>query len=128
MGYRIRRFFSGRNGFDTIAKVVLFPSLVLMFISGFIPLTWLRYVLYVLSLIGCFYGYFRIFSRNLYKRQKENDAFREYFHVRKLKWKERKAFRYYRCPKCKAWLRVPKGRGKITITCRSCRTRFDKKT
>ena len=128
MKYKIRAFFSGRNGMDTIAKAVMIPAVILMLVNYFIGLNWLRYTIYVISLIGMFYSYFRMFSRNIEKRQKENNAFREFFKIRKLKWKERKEYRYYRCPDCRAWLRVPRGRGEITIRCRVCGKRFDKKT
>ena len=128
MKRRLRAFFSGRNGFDTIAKVVMIASVILIIVSGFIPLTWLRYTLSAVSWVGLFYSYFRIFSRNLEKRCRENNAFVEYFKVRKLRFKERKEYKYFRCPSCKAWQRVPKGRGEITIRCRVCSKRFDKRT
>lgn len=128
MKRKLMAFFSGRNGFDTIAKVVMIVSILLMLASGFIPLNWLRYTLYAISWIGLFYSYFRIFSRNLEKRDKENNAFVEFFKVRKLRFKERKQYKYFKCPSCKAWQRVPKGRGNITIRCRVCGKRFDKRT
>lgn len=128
MKQKLIAFFSGRNGMDTLAKAVVFPSLVLMLVSGFIPVGWLQYTLNIISLAGIVYGYYRIFSRDLYKRQKENYAFREFFKIMKLKWKDRKTYRYYRCPSCHAWMRVPKGRGSIKITCRVCKTKFDKNT
>lgn len=128
MKYRLQRFFYGRNGFDTICNVVMISSMIVMLISGFIPIIGIGLALYLVAFVGLIYSYFRIFSRNLPKRRRENYVFREFFRVRKLKWKERKTYRYFKCPKCKAWLRVPKGRGEITVTCRSCRHRFDKKT
>lgn len=128
MKQKIIAFFSGRNGFDTIAKAVTVCSLILMLVSGFVPLTWLRYILYVGSWIGLAYSCFRNFSRNLEKRRKENYKFIEHFKIRKLKVKERKEYRYFKCPSCKAWQRVPKGRGEITIRCRVCGNKFDKKT
>ena len=48
--------------------------------------------------------------------------------ITKTRWKQRKTHKFYRCPKCKTWLRVPKGRGKITITCVKCANKFDKTT
>lgn len=128
MKQKLLAFFSGRNGMDTLAQAVLFPSLILMLISGFIPAGWLQYTLYFLSVAGLVYGYYRVFSRDLYKRQKENYRFREFFKIMKLKWHDRKTYRYYRCPECHEWMRVPKGRGSIKITCRVCHTKFDKKT
>ena len=128
MKQKLLAFFYGRNGMDALAKAVLFPSLALMLISGFIPTGWLQYTLYFLSVVGCAYGYFRIFSRDLNKRQKENADFREFFKIMRLSWRDRKIYRYYRCPECHAWMRVPKGRGSITITCRVCKVIFVKTT
>ena len=128
MRYRLQRFFWGRNGFDALANTVMVASLIVMLASYFIPVPVLGFVLYLASLGGLIYSYFRCFSRNLFKRRQENFRFKEFFRIRKLKWKERKSYRYFKCPHCKAWMRVPKGRGSITVTCRVCRFRFDKKS
>lgn len=76
-----------------------------------------------------------LFSRNIDKRCQENSRFllvwnpiKRWFQQQKRRWKERKTHRYYHCPKCKNTLRVPKGIGKICITCPVCRTEFIKKT
>ncbi|MBQ2829847.1 MAG: hypothetical protein IJF15_02340 [Oscillospiraceae bacterium] len=128
MKYRIQRFFIGRNGLDACAGAVLTSSFILMLIGTFIPLVWLRYTFLSLAWIGFFYAYFRILSRNLYKRQRENARFVELLRIKKLQWKERKQYKYFRCPSCKAWQRVPRGKGRIVVHCRVCRSRFDKKT
>lgn len=128
MKNRIRSFFIGRNGLDALARAVLTASFILMLISSFIPLAWLHYALFTLSWIGLFYAYFRIFSRNLHKRQRENARFVELLRVKKLQWKERKQYKYFRCPSCKAWQRVPRGKGRIAVYCRVCRSRFEKRT
>jgi transcription elongation factor Elf1 len=77
---------------------------------------------------------FRIFSRNIPKRREENNKF-----MRKaqpvLKWlrlqqtmRKDKEHRYFKCPNCSQYLRVPKGKGKITVTCRSCKASFQEKS
>lgn len=128
MKQKIISFFSGRNGMDSLAKALIFPALIIMLISGFINIIWVKYTLLAISLAGLTIGYYRIFSRNLYSRRKENFAFCEYFRIIKLKFKDRKTHRYYRCPMCRAWQRVPKNRGSIKITCRVCKHKFDKTT
>lgn len=124
MKYKIAAFFEGRNGLDDLSKVLIWPCLILMLISSFIPLDWLRSVLYFLSLAGIIYAYFRVFSKNLAKRQAENNAY--------VSWKNRlkqcRTHKFYRCPQCRTWLRVPRGKGKISITCRACGEKFIKKT
>ncbi|MBQ4140438.1 MAG: hypothetical protein IJD70_03780 [Clostridia bacterium] len=126
MKQKIRAFFYGRNGADTLSKAILYPALLLLLAGAFFDAGWLKYSLYFLAVAGLVYSYFRIFSRNLYKRQNENRVFREFFKIMRLKWRDRKTYRYYRCPKCREWMRVPRGRGSITITCRVCRFRFEK--
>ena len=74
------------------------------------------------------YAYFRILSKKVYKRTQENKKYLGAINMTKTRWKQRKTHKFYRCPKCKTWLRVPKGRGKITITCVKCSTKFDKRT
>ena len=128
MRRRIMEFFYGRCGFDALAKAALIASVVLALVSNFIPMEALRSTLYSVALIGMFYSYYRAFSRNLVKRRKENADFLEYFKVKKLSFKERKEYKYFRCPRCKAWQRVPRGRGKIVVNCRACLHRFDKKS
>ena len=128
MKQKLISFFYGRNGMDTLANATIFPSLILLLVSGFVSAEWLRFILYFLSTVGLLYGYYRVFSRNLYKRQKENAEFKEFFKIMKLKYKDRKTYRYYRCRNCHAWMRVPKGMGSITITCRVCKIKFNKTT
>mgnify|MGYP002767633448 FL=1 len=79
--------------------------------------------------------YFRMFSRNIPARSQENA---KYYYLRtqlqkrmnqyKTRWAQRKFYHYYRCPHCHQQLRVPRGRGKIEITCPKCHTEFVKKS
>jgi ribosomal protein L37AE/L43A len=66
---------------------------------------------------------FRSFSRNVYKRYQENHRFLLFFD--RLKDRKHKIFQ---CPRCRQMVRVPRGKGKIAITCPKCRERFIKKT
>lgn len=130
---KIRRFFYGRNGLDDLAKLFLILSLIVFVFYGFWPYHTIGHVIvkYILSLLSyglMIYAYFRIFSKNIYKRVNENKKYLGFISINKAKWKHRKTHKFYRCPKCKTWLRLPKGRGKITITCVKCSTKFDRKT
>lgn len=124
----LNKIFAGRNGLDSLANVCLWGSLIVMLLSNFIGVDWLRVALYWLSWAGIIYAYFRIFSRNLYKRRAENRAFETWKNQMKQRWTQRKTHKFYRCPKCRTVLRVPKGKGKISITCRSCGEKFVRKT
>ncbi len=128
MKRRLSAFFAGRYGFDTLSKWLLLPSVLLLTVCLFIPSDFLRATLYSVAVINILYTVYRAMSRNIYKRQRENAAFTEFFHIQHLRIKERKTYRYCRCPKCRSWLRVPRGIGEITVKCRVCEHRFDKKT
>ena len=125
---KIRTFFYGRNGFDDLAKVSLITSVIVILVCGFWPQGIVKIILHILSLAILGYAYFRILSKNVYKRVQENKRYLGAVNMTKTRWRQRKTHKFYRCPKCKTWLRVPKGRGKITITCVKCSTKFDKKT
>ena len=86
-----------------------------------------------IALLG--YSYFRMFSRNIYKRQTENAWYwekrsRVVASVRMLKerWVQRKDYRFYSCPSCRTTLRVPRGKGQIKIVCRKCGSSFVRKS
>ena len=83
-------------------------------------------------LIFCYY---RTFSRNISKRTEENykfytlkDRVDNKFKGWKEQWANRKVYHYYRCPQCRQKLRVPRGRGRIQISCPRCGTQFIKKS
>ena len=83
-------------------------------------------------LIFCYY---RTFSRNISKRTEENykfytlkDRVGNKFKGWKEQWANRKVYHYYRCPQCRQKLRVPRGRGRIQISCPRCGTQFIKKS
>lgn len=128
MKYKIATFFANRNGMDDLAKAIMWVSLIVMLLSGFIPIAWLSATLNGISFAGIIYSYFRVFSKKLDKRQTENAAFMSKINPLKQRWQQRKTHRFYVCPKCKTTLRVPKGKGKINITCRCCGEKFIKKT
>jgi hypothetical protein len=128
MKEKLIRFFSGRNGSDTLSYTALALALVFEIVGAFVPNPWVRMAFGTLTLLLLGYSFFRIFSRNLAARRRENAAFREFFHILKLKWKGRREYRYFRCPHCRAWLRIPKKKGHIlAVTCRACQAKFDKK-
>ena len=116
-------FMMGRYGTAKLNMFVLTSGVVLCLISMFIRLPALNLLLTVLS-YGCmFWAIFRSFSRNTYKRYRENRKF--LMLVDKLKDRDH---RYFECPKCRQPVRVPKGKGKISITCPKCANKFIKKT
>ena len=125
---KIRKFFYGRNGFDDLAKLSLILSIVVFLIYGFWPRGIVKVILSFLYLALLVYAYFRILSKKVYKRVQENRKYLGAVKMTKTRWQQRKTHKFYRCPKCKTWLRVPKGRGKIEITGVKCATKFEKRT
>lgn len=125
----LRNFMYGRYGVDQFGNF-LFVCYIILAVLSFIypPLMFICYAVIVYSL-------FRMFSKQHYKRSAENQWFlqktlgiRKFFNRQKNKWKYRKTHRYLKCPHCHQYLRVPKGKGEITVTCPSCHQKFDQRT
>lgn len=127
----LQNFMRGRYGVDQLSNALLILYLIVAIVSAVIKSS----ILAILGLLILIYCWFRIFSRKTYKRSAENTRYLQMIYplrTRVQKWKNRrknkKIYRYFRCPNCKQELRVPKGKGAITITCPKCRAKFDKKT
>ena len=117
------RFMAGRYGTDKLNNLLLWVAVALTLLSIFLPIGWPNLVSVFLSYALMGVVIFRCLSRNTYQRHKEN---RRYLNLlERLKDREHK---YFACPKCKQSVRVPKGKGKISITCPKCREKFIKKT
>ena len=119
----LQRFMAGRYGTDKLNMAILCVGLGFTFLSMLFPLAAVKLILTTAS-YGCmFVAIFRSLSRNIYKRYEENRKFLLFF--QKLKDKEH---RYYNCPRCHQQVRVPRGKGKISITCPKCKEKFIKNT
>lgn len=120
------KFMYGRNGYDQLSQFLIMIAIIVMLPCMFIRSIYRNIFLFLFWVITI-YAYFRIFSKNINKRQNENQKFISKINYLKTKKSQRKTYRFYTCPKCKTHLRVPKGVGKITITCKKCGYEFDKK-
>lgn len=119
----LRSFMAGRYGTDRLNMAILCAGLVASILSMLIPVQPLNLIFWALSYILMFLAIFRTLSRNTYKRYQENRKFLQIFD--RLKDRQH---RYFDCPKCRQMVRVPRGKGKISITCPRCKERFVKKT
>ena len=119
----LRNFMAGRYGTDKLNMLILSVGLAVSLLSVFVQYAPVNLLLVVLSYGLMIWAIFRTLSRNTYKRYEENRKFRQFFD--RLKDREH---RYYTCPKCHQSVRVPRGKGKIAITCPRCRERFVRKT
>ena len=126
----LQRFMYGRYGNDqfNLSLIGTYLVLYLLFVlTGFAPLYWLSLVLIAYSL-------FRLLSRNPARRRSENARFLSIVNP-VLRWlrlrrtiHRDKEHRYFKCPNCGQQLRVPRGKGKITVTCRGCGASFQEKS
>lgn len=129
MKEKFMRFMYGRYGVDTLGKYSLGAGLASMVLSIIFD----SYTLSLLSWLFIILTYFRMFSRNIYKRSSENQTFlnktyklRSWFEKQKNMLLQRKTHHIYRCPGCKQKIRVPRGKGRIEIRCPKCHTTFIK--
>lgn len=130
LSYKLRLFLQGRYGADGFSNFLIALSMISVLISYFKPLRFM----YALGLALMAFAVFRFLSKNYDKRYAELRAYQNiiskpkaFLNLAKNKWRDRKTHRYYKCKNCKATLRVPKGRGKIEITCPKCKTKVIKK-
>lgn len=129
-GMWLQKFMYGRYGSDALSLAILILYIVLYILA---QVFWWPVVAW-LSLLLLFWSFFRMFSRNTAARYKENQKFLSVFRAVKRFFtgnsqrRKDKDHRYFKCPGCKNVLRVPKGKGKIQITCPVCRREFVKKT
>ena len=120
---RLRNFMMGRYGTDRLNMAILCVGLVASLLSVLIKFAPVNLALFALSYGMMFWAIFRTLSRNTYKRYQENRKFLQL--TGRIKDREH---RYFDCPKCRQMVRVPRGKGKISITCPRCREKFVKKT
>ena len=125
-----RRLMMGRYGVDQLTWALLVLSLLLS-LCGSIFRVQLLGILCWAVLVVC---YLRIFSRNIYARQLENQRFMQFWwrlknsRSKRPSREQRKNYKVFSCPTCKQKLRVPRGKGKISISCPKCGRSFIKKT
>ena len=134
MKERIAKFMAGRYGNDQLGRALLVVDLILLLLATIFSKS-VGGLLLPLALILLGYMYFRMLSRNIYKRQEENGKYLRLkyqvtskFNVLRERWKQRKEYKFFTCPSCHASLRVPRGRGKIKIVCRKCGNSFEGKS
>ena len=127
----LKKLMIGRYGVDQLSYGMIILSLILMVVGLFTKWEPINYITMALIVLG----YLRMFSKNINKRYQENQKFLKWWNPIKFKWqgfvkriKQSKTHRFFKCPSCKKQLRVPKGKGKINITCPHCQTKFESRT
>ena len=131
MKERMQRFMAGRYGNDQLNQFIFIVAIISMVLE----IITRQSLFYTLTLVLLILAYVRVFSRNINKRYEENmkflqkkDAILNKFRKQKYYAAQRRNFHIYTCPQCKQKIRIPTGKGKISITCPKCRTSFIKKS
>lgn len=129
MGW-LQRLMYGRYGMDGLNIALLGLYLVLSLLSRLLHSS----ILGFLAFLCLLFTVVRMFSRDIPRRQQENARFMDAVEPRLRSYNARRCRRrdkehcYFRCPNCGQQLRVPKGKGKLQITCRSCGASFEEET
>lgn len=128
------RFMAGRYGRDELGIVLFALSYGLLIVSLF-PGGAAATLLYFIGFAGFIYCMFRMLSKNIYKRRQENyrylnikNSITGWLRKKIKRLKDSRTHRFFRCPGCRVMVRVPRGRGKIEITCPRCRKVFQRKS
>lgn len=121
------RFFYGRNGVDSLYQATMWVCIGLLVLNMLLH----SWILLLLEMGLLIWASFRMLSRNVYARQKENRAFlgfwkkiKGWFSLCRNRFRDRKTHIYRKCPQCKNTLRLPKVKGDHTVACPCCQNRF----
>ena len=130
MREKFLHFMQGRYGADQLYRVMLIGGAVLVILSNFIFEVFfllLGWILVVLAFV-------RAFSKDYSRRYAENQKFleltgkiRKVFGKQRYVMEQRKDYHIYTCPQCRQTIRMPRGKGKVEMSCPKCHTQFIKK-
>ena len=120
---RLRRFMEGRYGNDKLNNGILGVAVFFVILALFIRNPLIDLIVHGIAYVLMFWVIFRSLSRNTYKRYQENRRYLQFFG----RMKDRD-HRYFDCPKCRQMVRVPRGKGRIAISCPRCQEKFVRKS
>lgn len=128
---RLRQFMIGRYGMDQLNQYLMYAVLILLAVNIFLNFSLLR----ILAIVGIVYMYYRMLSRNIDRRFKENQAFQgllfragQFFSRFRFDFGEARKYKIFRCPGCGQKVRIPRGHGKVSIHCPKCGRDFIKRS
>lgn len=113
---KLDKLFQGRYGLDDFGKALL----VFSFITYILGIAAQSEMIFSLSIAGFIFFLYRAVSRKHWDRSEENRKYMSYTKLWKLKYENRKYSRIFMCKRCGKYIRVPKGKGKIQVTCTAC--------
>lgn len=124
------RFMQGRYGMDQFSKFLSVAAIISLVLSIF-----LGQIFWYIAVLLLIYSYYRMFSKNISRRYGENQKYLQkkskvvaFFKGQRNVAEQRKTYHIYKCYNCKQKIRIPKGKGKIEITCPKCKTTFIKRS
>ncbi len=135
MREKFERFMIGRCGIDQLNRFLSIFSLVVIIAAVIFNGTRVSRILWIVAFVLVVIVYARMLSRNLYRRSVENTQYLKFkmsisgkLEMIRVRWKQRKEYKFFSCPSCHTTLRVPRHKGKINIVCKKCGTSFRGKT
>ncbi len=127
---KLSRFMYGRYGPDQLGNFMMWTYIILLVINIFVS----SILIYTAALILMCWTFFRMFSRNITARNKENlkffaikKKFTSFFKLQADRTRDMRTKVYKKCPSCKAIVRLPRKSGKHAVVCPSCKNRFSVK-
>lgn len=134
LGLKLQRFMYGRYGTDQLYRTLIWAYFAIMMLGLILGRTIDIKIYTIISILGfalIAFAFFRVFSKNIEKRRKENAKWlsftakiKKYFRIRKDRWKFRKTHIFRKCPKCRAVLRLKRIKGSHSVSCPHCNKSF----
>lgn len=135
MRTRLAQFFEGRNGIDNLNVAIMWLAVLTLVASYLVPHDPGKWILHSSASFFILAYCARALSRNLQRRYAENARFlnaigrlKNNWESRRVRAEQRKEYKIFKCPSCGMKLRVPRGKGKVMITCRQCGAQFQEKS
>ncbi len=124
---KIRQFMQGRYGSDQLNKALIIAALAISLVNMFVR----SYIVTAVELLFVAFALYRMLSRKIQTRLRENRAFlnasgkiKRFFSRIRTRFKERKTHVYFKCPSCKAQLRLRRISGEHGVKCPRCGGEF----
>lgn len=121
---RIKKWFQNKYGMDELGSMLSISGMILLVLASYFKSS----ILKSLAAAGLIFFVYRFFSSQHWERQEENRQFCKYIKLWKMRYEYRMEYRIYLCKRCGRFVRVPKGKGKIQVTCTACGAKMMKRT
>lgn len=124
MKQKIYQFMQGRYGTDQLSRFLMGCAMAAIVLDLFFR----KPIFTVITLLLLIVAYYRILSKNVSRRYSENQKYLNYTYKLKNKARQSRQYHIYRCPSCRQKIRIPRGKGRIMVSCPKCHAEFKKKS